>query len=373
MNFSIEELYSMYGQYDTLITMNFHYNSDAYKKFGGSLMGEIIYTKEQRENLEEVLKQNPIPRTDEKVRIMPSSVVELTAEQFEHAERFGIQASDIYEILSYNRPRENQFIGKDKKEIKNTVTININSNPREINQLSFGFLSSRAKRNEGLSPEEKYQWLGLARYFGEDISKEPYVVYNDNENAIRYYEIRAKYYALTINEDEAKEFAKLIANRYIEAEKLIRAEVERSGEKLEAVAQKYGEKLDNLKNAAHGFEEQIILFGEKLIYLDLERFLHIYARHVGETHIAVESFAGKTVFQYKYDDIIRIVKDVVESEKDSIRAHFKANPDKIFVRMGKRSIYYQGHYYRVEIEPSGRLLTFHPYNNNEERDADGDG
>lgn len=36
--------------------------------------------------------------------------------------------------------------------------------------------------------------------------------------------------------------------------------------------------------------------------------------------------------------------------------------------MGTRSIYYDGIYYRIEIEPTGRLITFHPYNNNEKPD-----
>jgi len=105
------------------------------------------------------------------------------------------------------------------------------------------------------------------------------------------------------------------------------------------------------------------------VYLDLERFLHIYARHVTETHVGGQ-FAVKTVFQYKYDDIIRIIQAVIESEATAIQEHLAAGSGKNFLRMGKRSIYYEGHYYRVEIESDGRLLTFHPYNNNDERDAD---
>ena len=372
MNFSYEELYFMYGQYDTLITITFQYNSEAYKIFGSTLMGDIIYTEDERNELEDLLKENPVPRTDRKIRLLPSSVVKITAEQYEQAERYGFLASDIYEIMSYNKPRQNNFVAKEKKEIQNTITININSNRRELNQLLFGFLNSRVKRNTPLSQEEKYKFLGLARHFGEDISVDPYKQFNDNEAAIRYYELNAKLTDLTIEGDDMKEFAKLLVERYDEREKLIKLEMERSGGKIEAVAAKYGDEVKNLKKAAHGFEEEIILFGEKLVFLDLERFLHIYARHVEETQVG-EGFEGKTVFQYKYDDIVRIIKAVVESESDAIQEHFKASPNRNFLRMGKRSIYYEGHYYRVEIEPSGRLLTFHPYNNNVERDADGEG
>ncbi|MFX1707189.1 hypothetical protein PV783_24690 [Chitinophaga sp. CC14] len=369
MNFSYEELYFMYGQYDTLITITFHYNSEAYKIFGGTLMGDIIYTEEERKELEKLLKEQPVPRSDRKIRLMPSPVVKITKAQFEQAERYGFQCSDIYEIWSYNQPRNNNFIAKEKKEIQNTFTVNINSNPFELNKLSYGFLSSQFKRDSPLSPEQKYQFLGLARFFGEDIAVDPLKSLCDNESAIRYYELQAKYRDLTLEGDEIKEFGGLIADRYWKKEELIKAEIERSGTKLKAVAEKYGDELRNLKTAAHRFEEQIILFGQKLVYLDLERFLHIYARHVAETQVG-EAFDGKTVFQYKYDDIIRIITAVVESESEAIQDHFRTNPEKPFIRMGRRSVYYQGHYYRVEIEASGRLLSFHPYNNNEDRDAD---
>ena len=56
MNFSYEEIYSMYGQYDTFVTLDFHQGSEAYNKFGQSLMGTFKYTLEQREELEQLLK-----------------------------------------------------------------------------------------------------------------------------------------------------------------------------------------------------------------------------------------------------------------------------------------------------------------------------
>ena len=48
MNFSYEEIYSMYGQYDTFVSLDFHQGSEAYNKFGQSLMGTFKYTLEQR-------------------------------------------------------------------------------------------------------------------------------------------------------------------------------------------------------------------------------------------------------------------------------------------------------------------------------------
>ena len=61
---------------------------------------------------------------------------------------------------------------------------------------------------------------------------------------------------------------------------------------------------------------------------------------------------------------------VIESEAKAIQEHFKQYPEKDFKRLGKRAIYYDGHYYRVDIDKEGKLLGFHPYNNNDDKDQD---
>jgi hypothetical protein len=372
MNFSNEELYAMYGQFDTNITITFHYNSAAYQIFGSTLMGSIIYAEDQRRDLEAAIHTPPVARTDVKIRFLPSPIEHLTAEQYEQAERFGFLCSDIYEILSYNRPRTNVFTEKGKLEIQNTITVNFNARPQEINQISFGFLNSRFSRKEPLSPGEVNKFMGLRKYFGMDNSEAPYKDLLFDEKEADYYALNAKLLDLTIEGVDMKTFASLIIERYQAREKLIQAEIERSGGKLEEVAKEHGDELKNLRDACHGFEEKVLLYGKRLVYLDLERFLHIYGRHVAETHLGGK-FAVKTVFQYKYDDIIRIIHAVIESEAAAIQEHLAMDSGKNFIRIGKRSIYHEGHYYRVEIDHSGRLLTFHPYNNNEERDADGEG
>lgn len=112
------------------------------------------------------------------------------------------------------------------------------------------------------------------------------------------------------------------------------------------------------------FEDDVLLPYEIPIWWDFERFLHIFIRHVKETKIG-ERFSEKTIFQYKYRDIRRIVENVIKSVYIDIKEHFKEKPTINYRRMGTRSVYYDGIYYRIEIEPSGRLITFHPYNDNE--------
>jgi len=371
MNYSIEELYALYGQYDTNIYITFHYQSPSFLNFGSTLMGTIIYTEEERNSLQATIQQEPFPMTQGTVRLLPSSVIDVTNEQYELAERYGFSSSDIFEISAYNRPRTNRFTEKDKKEVKVAGVIKLNGWKRQdLNHMNYGFLDSRLRRGEMLSPDEKLQFLGLRKYFKQDINVKPFSDWiSGNDRTVRYFELDAQMSDLIIEEPEIKELAELLVERYNYRESLIKAEIDRSGQRLNEVAQAYGDELKNLRKVCHSFNEDIILFGTQIVYLDLERFIHIYARHVVNTYVA-GNFTGKTFFQYKFDDIINIIKLVVESESKQIQAHFKEQPGKPFIRMGKRSVYYDGHYYRVEIEPSGRLLTFHPYNNNEERDAD---
>jgi hypothetical protein len=68
--------------------------------------------------------------------------------------------------------------------------------------------------------------------------------------------------------------------------------------------------------------------------------------------------------------LTRLIKLVVESEAKAIQEHFKQYPDKDFKRIGRRAIYFDGHYYRVDIDKEGKLVAFHPYNNNDDIDRD---
>ncbi len=55
MNFSHEEIFSIYGQFDKFVSIEFTYNSEEYQKFGFRLMGTFLFTLEERVELEKLL------------------------------------------------------------------------------------------------------------------------------------------------------------------------------------------------------------------------------------------------------------------------------------------------------------------------------
>jgi hypothetical protein len=105
--------------------------------------------------------------------------------------------------------------------------------------------------------------------------------------------------------------------------------------------------------------------------MDMNLHLLRWMNIMGCLHTFIQiSYVKKTEFQYNYQDIRELIKNVLNSAEKDIAEEFKANPNRNYNRQGKRAVYYNGNYYKVEIEPSGRLLTFHPYNDDKERESD---
>lgn len=372
MNFSAEEIYSMYGQYDTFVTLEFQYNSDEYNRFGNRLMGVFLYTLEERKQYEAILRSEQIPRTDTKIKFSPSSIEKLSAENIELLDRYGIQVSSINVVSSFNRPRKNRFAEKGTKDIPNQITIQAPKIDgwQELNRLRFGFLNSIYKSKKPFTPNQEIEYWGLRTHLALGLDLEDFLNIKKRDaeflKKVRLVELDCKFQELSIEEEQIQEFAKLKVENIFYKKDIIDSEINKSGENINIVTENYKTQIEELRKCCYSFEEDIIGFGKIPIYLSFERFVHIYARHVAETQIG-ERFSGeKTVFQYKFDDIKYLLKMVVETVSDEIQTHFEQNPELQFRRMGKRAVYIDGHYYRLVIEPNGSIQDFHPYNINEE-------
>lgn len=374
MKFSDEEIYAMFGQYDTNVTVEFKYKSESYQKFGSTIMGSFHYFLKERQELQNVINATDIPRTEKKIKFILSSLETSKEAHREDLERCGILCSDVEVVFSVNMQRTNRFAVEGKKEIPNRIQLNISGMGtwQQLNRTNFGFIHSRFEKKSPIAPEEMDKYLGLRKHFGYDIENPDFknLIYNkagEVKNRVRFYELDARFRELIITETEVKELARYIIEDIDYKDIIINEELKKATEKINEVATRYNDEILNLKQICNRFSEKILLFGSnKLIYLDFERFVHIYVRHVAETQIG-ERFIddkNKTVFQYKFDDIIEVISSVLTSISGDIEEHFNENPNKEFRRMGTRGVYFDGHYYRVEIEPNGRLKTFHPYNIN---------
>lgn len=371
MNFSYEEIYSMYGQYDTFVTLDFHQGSEAYNKFGQSLMGTFKYTLEQREELEQLLKLKHIHRSSKRILFSPSILHDLSEEQKIFLDKEGILNEDIASVSSVNRPRKNVYSEKNKKEVPNQIKIDVNISEQESYMMMLGLYKTKLKDGCELSNIEKNDFYALKQYFEpNNITAEElqYIIDNDtNQPKLpireKYLKIKSCYVGLTDEED--KEIHNIWHIQLKEKETILKNEIQRADSNWNNLP---FEQQIKLLYITYRFEDEVLLSWSKSIWWDLERFLHIVIRHTADLQNG--SYKEKTTFQYEFSNIRNLIISVITSAQKEIEEEFKVNPNKSFKRQGKRAIYFNGNYYRVEIEASGRLLTFHPYNDEKEREKD---
>ncbi len=53
------------------------------------------------------------------------------------------------------------------------------------------------------------------------------------------------------------------------------------------------------------------------------------------------------------------MEKVITSIDNEIQAFFVAHPNTRYSRYGGQAVYFEGDYYTLHIEPSGRISTFH--------------
>ncbi|MEO2080439.1 hypothetical protein, partial [Leeuwenhoekiella sp.] len=142
--FSIEELYAMYGQYENkYISIEFHKFSESALKFGRNIAGVITYRKKEREELEKALSEEPVPRTNGMVKIDCNKNEKLSDQQKVELAENGFQSGDIYEVLASNMPLVKSYNQAGKKEIPNTMEIKFDPTSMDINKSYLYLFSQR--------------------------------------------------------------------------------------------------------------------------------------------------------------------------------------------------------------------------------------
>lgn len=371
MSYSYQQVFNEYGQYDSFVYLTFVPQSEAYTKFGETMGGTFIYERQERINLESNLKAGTILKEAGRIRFIPSPLHKLTVDLKEHLERNGILNTDIADIYCIHlKQRENRFAVEGQKDLQNVITIDIppSENPEaESDRIKLGMYMEQYRDGYFLLPEERYELVGLALYYIPNrIDPRMKEEYADTTGKfipkIRFYELGAKLANTKLSDEEDQEYSALIQDKLKERFELLEEELKKSSPKIEDVAAKYGANLRALQYVCAHFDtgDMRLSYEKAPIWWDFERFLHIYIRHVKETRVG-EQFEGKSLFQYKYRDIKTIVEAVVKQVYSEFISHLIQNPDKEFFRIGKRSVYHDGAYYAVQIEPTGRLMTFYPY------------
>lgn len=366
--FSIEEIYHMYGRYDKFVEIKFHPNSYSESVFGNSVTGIIQYSRREREDIEKNLKMTPMPRTNGLVRI-DSSDDNLSEIQINELRVNGFMSGDIFEIWSTSISQDDRYNVTDLKEIPNTHIVPFIATVEEMELLNLRIYEAKIINNNPLLQSERDHYYALMIIHRQDqITNEEWVKYIYDENStnirksIKYYILTNKFVRAIITLDELKELSTLMNDRRKESNEILIREINlSSNSKLKDIISDTD--LKELQDIAYNFKELNLspICSKHPVSLDLSRFLHIFLRHFKDFQVG-DWREKKTSFQYNFDDTKRVIQNVIKNLQKDIDE--KIDQGKEFRIYDLKAHYYDGTYYCVHINKEGQLLSFYPHEKN---------
>lgn len=354
--FSIEEIYYMYGQYENkFIDIEFHKKSDAALNYGRNIGGVLIYHKTEREDFEKIISSSDFPRTNGLVKLNISPLYNLSDKQSIEIQNTGFLSGDVFQINSVNIPSSKTFKKDGLKEIPNTVNIEFDPIGINLYKMELRLLSNRLNDGGLLTDNE---WCKLCGYLLlyepksteiEFINKRTFDKNGVKFRNVRFYELKALSFNTSLSDNESDEFYELLCERSFERIEIVREMIKKSTNKSLSYFQKcypeiYREIAQNLMN----FEDESIEFIKTRtpIYWDFKSFIHIYLKHCEELQIEGH-FKDKTKFQYTQKDIKRLLATAIGEISNKIEKQLSAGKD--FRIYGDKSLYFNGNYYCLTL------------------------
>jgi len=258
------------------------------------------------------------------------------------------------------------------KEIPNIIKIGVPFNREAYEALRFRYyMDVKVKNGYTFRFDEFDEFCAIViRNLSKDMLPKYIIDYafDDFETfklkkKIFLYTLRLKSLKEKLTKEEDDILNEYYINRINLKYELFAKEIKKTGIKLKEISEKYQDDLDNLKKICGDFETETLIEWFFPVYWDLERFLHIFVKHVLETKFGEGQFKKRTFFQYQFRDIRILLKQVLKQEEQSIKDHFlevKMNMhNKDYHRYGSKAILYNNDRYKLHINNEGRLLSFH--------------
>jgi hypothetical protein len=362
MKYTLEEIYLLVGREDKTAGLKLIPGTDAYKKYGSFITVEFIYNQYERPDMDKMIQNRPFSNSGMvKARYLGD---ELSADQVLSLKKEGIHSDDIWEISYFVSPTGNTYHSEQQRTIK-TFELPLRMKPKggDLDWM-YGFNRKMVLKSIGLSPKERAFYLA-AKYFYEPnelTMKEKTEMFSEDgqlKDPVEWEYLQIK----LVREDiSAKETEKLgamfnLKNRadFLLLDKYLQ-EVGSSMQKLAATNIDQAVKLFSKTNSFK--ERRLNSIGKIPVYLDVDGYLHIYTRHVEEMKVN-DRFEHKDNFQWKEGDVFTVMQKVVQKIDKEIQDFFERTPNTRYSRYGSQSIYFEGDYYTIHIEPTGRIATFY--------------
>lgn len=357
---SIEDIYKLVGQTDSYCMFNFYPGSSAHQQYGESIHGTVWYPRYERERLEEAITQTSYTRTNGKVFVDTGATDTAIKEALL---REGFDAADISEIFRVGTPDPKTYKQSGTKEIPNTITVKIDKNFDVVGAQQY-VLGRYHKMGYNLSAHDLTTYYRNLLLFSPSkltaADKETYLMkadgpgFNpDTERSILELKMERK----IASDVEKERYKEILKHRADERMSFISKHLGIPAKQISSLLTSNLQKYTTLYQSAWMFETNTLEFlgPNACVYWDYEGFIHIFLRHNPDFFVPMSTKGQGTHFQYKFQDIERVIKITLQQLKKEIVA--KLDAGQAFHVGGH---YYNGNYYQIRIAPNGRLEQFHP-------------
>ncbi len=364
MTYHIGEICKLAGREDKVAVIDFLEGSEGFNLYEPSITVAIVYSQFERERMERDFVAGIGTLSHGKVKAKFLTGAELGDESVAMLLNIGFNSADI-ETLYPGWDNKNLFYQAKTREIK---TIKVEVDPLPVGwvyNLWYGVSCRQLEEGRILNPYEKEWYLAMKSYFEPEnfTSLEIRELMGDSREIKISIEFKIlellveseKYNKAEV--DRYQELGLIFANENYE---ILKTEIQNAGTTIKKLIQHNYKLLNSLIKGCCGYRPiELNISGRQSIYLDWKGFLHVFLRHVIEFQVG-SNFLDKSKFLWTPDNVITVIKNVIESIDEEIQAYWVANPGKRVSRFGEKTVHFEGDYYTIQIEGNGRLSTFHP-------------
>jgi len=215
-----------------------------------------------------------------------------------------------------------------KKEIPNIINIQVPYDPFAVEGL-FLWRYNQIIKNGYTFPIHDFNLFCaiLIKKQGEDSIPEFVKSWAFFEGKVKP---EIKFLIIRLQEDQQEPisdrdllfYKKMKREQAISRRAIVKKEITRTGVNPNLVTISNSQYYRNLLYAIREFEDLTLIDWFVPIVLKFDRFVHIYVKHVEETQIAQGNFKNRSFFDYKWEEILTLIKKVLSQEEESIKDHF---------------------------------------------------
>lgn len=265
-----------------------------------------------------------------------------------------------------------------KKTIPNILNVLI---PYEIDffeNLHLHTIQEDTKNGYAISKHDLEIYCAiLIRHFGLEKLPEKWNSYCTENGKIKdgifFQTLRLKIQLNShLNESDKQFYRSYLTNKIRRRKQIVKDEIKRIGVNPNKITIHNSNYYRTLLSIISSFDDEITLIRWYIpIKIKFDKIVHIFVKHVEETKFGEGQFKERSFFDYQYDQIWLLLRQVLKQEENSIKDHFlEISTAELFNEREKIKQYhrgfkkfpdiiYNGDAFALSIDINGYVTKFH--------------